>query len=300
MNASYRPLQMPSIGGRGLRRQRERNALLFVLGALLLVLIFLVSRPRIAPAPIADLQKNGVHGVYNLHAKNAELLLYNFRSIEKGKIFRCSRFPHNHRGKLNGKMGLYAAAYFHGEAFDFLRAHNIRTVFLTESKDESYALKGYFQSQAQRTGYRIRLIHHEVSPKSAYTRDERAGKSALRHESAGRSALRQAVQFIQFMKAPDKERDKGAVLLMGDAGKDGVGVIAAAYELWRNTGSASNNELWTQVKERYLVSDVLIGRDKEASKFSSRANCKHPKHNFVCPQSIENLRTDLERIAQVD
>jgi hypothetical protein len=290
MNASYRPLQMPSIGGRGLRRQRERSALLFVLGALLLVLIFLASRPRIAPQPIANLQKNGVHGVYNLHAKNAELLLYNFRAIEDGKVFRCSRFPHNHRGKLNDKMGLYAAAYFHGEAFDFLRARNIRTVFFTESEAESYALKGYFRSQAQRTGYRIRLIHHEVLPKSTYTRDERAGKSALRR----------AVQFIQFMKAPDKERDKGAVLLMGDAGKDGVGVIAAAYELWRNTGSASNDELWAQVKERYLVSDVLIGRDKEASKFSSRANCKHPKHNFVCPQSLESLRTDLERIAQVD
>jgi hypothetical protein len=142
----------------------------------------------------------------------------------------------------------------------------------------------------RRTGYHIRLIHHEVSPKSAYTRGERADGSALR----------QAVQFIRFMKAPDKERDKGAVLLMGDAGKDGVGVIAAAYELWRNTGSASNDELWAQVKERYLVSDVLIGRDKEASKFSSRANCKHPKHKFVCPQSLENLRTDLERIAQVD
>jgi hypothetical protein len=87
---------------------------------------------------------------------------------------------------------------------------------------------------------------------------------------------------------------------MGDAGKDAVGVIAAAYELWRNTGNLPDDKLWAQVKDRYVVSDVLIKRDKEARKFSSRANCKHQQHTFVCPQNIENLRTDLERIAQVD
>lgn len=278
---------MPSLGGRGLRRQRERTALVYVLVALLLIVIFIASRPRIATQPIANLQKNGVHGVYNLHAKNGELLLYNFRAIESGKVFRCSRFPRNHRGRLNGKMGLHAAAYFHGEAFDFLRAHNIRTVFLTENVAESYALKGYFQSQAKRTGYRIRLIHYAVSPEGSYAR-------------AKEGALGRAVQFIQFMKTPGANENKGSVLVMGDAGKDAVGVVAAAYELWRNTGTLETNELWTQVKERYLVSDVLIGRDKEARKFSARATCKHPKHTFVCPQNIENLRTDLERIAQIN
>ena len=290
MNTPHRPLQIPSIGGHGIRRQRQRSVFLWALVALCILLVFAASRPRIAPRPIANLQKNGVHGVYNLHAKNGELLLYNFRAIENGKLFRCSRFPRNHRGQLNGKMGLYAAAYFHGEAFDFLRAHNIHTVFSTESEADSYALKGYLQSQAQRTGHRIRLINYPVTPGRTYAR-------GVGHRE---SALRRAVQFIQSTKELDKDKTEGAVLLMGDAGKDGVGVIAAAYELWRNTGTLPGDELWAQVKKRYVVSDVLINRDKEARKFSSQANCKHKEHVFVCPQNIENLRTDLERIAQVD
>ena len=189
MNTPYRPLQMPSIGGRGLQRQRRRSMILWALAALCALIIFVASRPRIAPRPLANLQKNGVHGVYNLHAKNGELLLYNFRAVETNKVFRCSRFPRNHRSQLNGKMGLSAAAYFHGQAFDFLRSHNIRTVFLTESEVESYALKGYLESQAQRTGHRIRLINYPVPPKQAYARGT----------GERESALRRAAQFIQFM-----------------------------------------------------------------------------------------------------
>jgi hypothetical protein len=99
------------------------------------------------------------------------------------------------------------------------------------------------------------------------------------------------------MKSSD---EPGAVLVLGGSGKDAVGVVAAAYELWRNVGNAPADELWSQVKDRYLVSDVLIKRDKKAMKFASKAACKDLKYTFVCPESIEAMRPDLERIAQMN
>ena len=281
------PLQMPSVGGGRLRRRQWRDALLIGLGLALLLVIYLASRPRVAPQPIANLQKNGVHGVYNVRAKNGELLFFNFRAVDEGKVYRSSGFPRNHRGRLNGKMGLHPAAAFHSEAFDFLRARNIRTVISLDSEKEAATLSGYFDYWAPKKGYRIRLINYPVPPERAYARDK----------SEQQGGLRRAIQIMNFMKS---RSEKGAVLVMGEAGKDAVGVVAAAYELWRNVGHAPADELWTQVLDRYLVSDVLIKRDKKAMKFSSKAKCKGPKYTYVCPESIEAMRLDLERIAQMN
>lgn len=287
MNSSYKPLLMPTIGGRGQRRRRWRDALLISLGVLLVLVIYYASRPRVAPRPIANLQKNGVHGAYNVRSQKGELLLYNFREIEAGKIYRSSRFPYNHRGMLNGKMGVHPASSFSDEAFNFLRAHNIRTVVSLENEKETYAMKGYFDSLAPQKGFRIRVVSYPVTEKLTYSRDTRE-----RH-----GGLRRAIQFIDFIKT---QQEPGAVLLLGDSGKDAVGVVAAAYELWRNVGNTPRDALWNQVKERYLVSDVLIKRDLKAMKVSSKTACKDPKYSFVCPETIEAMRPDLERIAQMD
>lgn len=285
MNSSYKPLPMSAIGGRNLRRRQWRDALLTLLGLALVTTIYLASRPRVAPRPIANLQKNGVHGVYNLHAKNGELLLFNFRAIEEGKLYRCSRFPRNHRSRKDPKK-LEPAAFYNDEAFEFLRARNIRTVIILDNTTEAYGARYYFNRQGKASSYYIRLINYAVPPERVYSRDTRE-----RH-----GGLRAAIEIINELKNPVD----GAVLLMGDSGKDAVGVAAAAYELWRNAGDVPADQLWEQVKERYLVSDVLIKRDKQASKFSKRAACKDNKYTFVCPETIEALRPDLERIAQVD
>ena len=295
MNNFSAPLQMPSVGGRSWRRRQWSNAVFIGLGLLFLLLFFWVARPRVAPQPIANLQKNGVHGVYNLHAKNGELLLFNFRAIEDGKLYRCSRLPLNHRGKLNGKSGLYPAAFFGRETFDFLRARDIRTVISLASENETYAMKGYFEALASQKNQRIRLINYQVPEKLAYSRDIREPQSGLRR----------AIQFIDFMKSHQAQgksqgKSQGAVLVLGDSGKDAVGVVAAAYELWRNIGNAPADQLWEQVKARYLVSDVLIERDKKVLKFASKAPCKNAKYTFVCPETLDVLRPELERIAQMD
>lgn len=286
--APPKPLQLHSMGGRGFRRRQVRDTILIILALVFLAILYLASRPRISDKPIANLKKNGFHGVYNLHAANGELLLFNFRAIEPGKIYRSSGFPRNHRGRLAGKAGIHPAALYNRQAFDFLRSRNIRTVITLDGQQDADAVQGYFEKSANQTGYAIDVIHWAVPSALAYSRDKR--------ELHG--GLRRAIQLIDYMK---NRQGKGAVLIQGEAGKDAVGIAAAAYELWRNTGAAPPDQLWRQVKERYLVSDVLIKRDKEARKFSGpRVICRDKKYTWVCPENLDTLRPDLERIAQVN
>lgn len=282
------PASLPTFGSHGFRARGLRQA--WLAGVILaLALLFLwAARPRVAPHPIRDLQKNGVHGVYNLHAKNGELLLYNFRAIEEGKLYRASEFPRNHRASLGGN--LQQAAFLSREAFDLLRGKRIRVIITLAGPNEYYAEQGYLESYAKQTGYKIRLISLTTSPQLAYVHQSRDGR---------RFGLRTAVEFIDFMK--NQAPKDGAVLLHGYGGKDAVGVVAAAYELWRNAGHADRETLWRQVSERYLVSDTLIKRDKDAAKFAGKPYvCSNAARAYVCPELLESLRPDLERIAQVN
>ena len=282
------PASLPTFGGHGFRARGLRQMALAAMILAALLLFWWISRPRVAPRPIKGLQKNGVHGVYNLHAKNGELLLYNFRAVEAGKLYRSSEFPRNHRSTRGGK--LYPAAYLNKEAFDFLRAKRIRVIVTLSGPDEFYAEQGSLDSYARQTGYKMRLVSLTTSPELAYARQSRDGR---------RFGLRTAVEFIDFMK--NQAPSDGAVLLHGDGGKDAVGVVVAAYELWRNTGHADRDTLWRQVSERYLLSDTLIKRDKEAAKFAGKPySCKSGSRAYVCPELLETLRRDLERIAQVN
>ena len=286
-----RPLpSLPTIGGHGFRLRRLRDALSVAMLLVAVLLFVLISRPRVASHPIKNLQKNGVHGVYTLHASNGELLLYNFRAIEDGKLYRSSGFPRNHRVGTGDAKKLHPAALLHREAFNFLRAKNIRTVVTLNAPEDYYGEQTYLEINGGQTDYKIRLVTLTTAPELAYARGSRDGR---------RFGLRTASEFIDFMKTQAPE--DGAVLLHDDAGKDGVGVVSAAYELWRNVGHGDSDTLWQQVLDRYLVSDTLIKRDKEVSKFAGKPyRCKNGTSAFVCAELLESLRPDLERIAQVN
>ena len=282
--------QLPTLGGGFLRRRRIKDVLLALLGLAIFAILYLAARPRIAPKPIANLDKNGVHGVYTLKNAGGELLLHNFRAIEAGKLYRGSGFPRNHVGVLNGKKGLHPAAALDSTAFDFLRKHNIRVIVTLNDKKDFYAERGYFEYYFRRTDYKIRMVSFITLPDMAYVRGSKADRNF---------GLKTAVQFIRFMK--EQAPADGAVYLHDDSGKDAVGVVAAVYELWRNTGTLPREELWQQVLARYMVSDTLIKRDKDTKKFSGNPiQCKDGTKSYVCPDLLESLRPDMERIAQMN
>jgi len=101
------------------------------------------------------------------------------------------------------------------------------------------------------------------------------------------------------MKAHPPER--GAVYLHDDAGKDAAGIAVAAYELWRNQGRQDPQELWERVLARYMVSNVVIARDREAAGLAGgTVSCPgEAEPGFVCSRWLEAIRPDLERIAQL-
>lgn len=253
------------------------------------------------PRPTAgslDVSRNGVHGVYNLRNKKSELLLYNFRAVEPKVLYRGSGFPRNRRDELAGKVGKHPAAYFDRQVFDFFRARNIRLIVSLNEKSHFYGEKGYFDYWSQKTGYAIDLKSIPIKNGFAYDRDaSRLVKYPMQERWFGLSA---ATEVIRIMKERDK-RD-GAVYIHCDSGKDRTGVVAAAYELWRNQNHPDRDVLWNQVRERYLVSNVVIARDAEAARFSGGKVSKTNKvlsRDFVRAEWIEKLRPDLERIARL-
>lgn len=282
--------KLPTLGGRPALRRRVKDVLLALLGVAIVGFFYQAARPRTAPRPIADLAKNGVHGVYTLKNAEGELLLYNFRAIEEGRLYRGSGFPHNHMGVMDGKKGLHPAAIRDPQAFEFLQAHNVRVVVTLTAPQNYYAERGYFDYYYRRTGHRIRLVSFTTLPDMAYVNGTFNDRNF---------ALKTAVEFIRFMK--EQAPADGAVYLHDDSGKDAVGVVAAVYELWRNAGTAPREELWQQVLARYMVSDTLIKRDKDAMKFAGQPfHCKEGSKAYVCPELLNTLRPDIERIAQMN
>lgn len=245
-----------------------------------------------------DLSRNGVHGVYNLRNKKGELLLYNFRAVEPGVLYRGSGFPRNRRGKLGEKVGKHPAAYFDRQVFDFFRSKNIRRIITLQEQGNFYGELGYFDYWSRKTGFHIDVQAIPIKNGHAYDRDARPLiKYPMKERWFGLSA---AAEFIRIMQKYDK-RD-GAVYIHCDAGKDRTGVVAAAYELWRNQNHPDPEALWKQVRERYLVSNVVIARDPEAARFAGgkvSPDNQVLSRDFVRPEWIEKLRPDLERIAHL-
>lgn len=273
--------------------------LLFVL-----VAVGLAGMPRHSRQPL-DISRNGVHGPYNVKNSKHELLLYNFRAVEPGVVYRGSGFPRDKVVTEGGKTSLVPAAYQDGQAFDFFRKHGIRHIYaLREKDDEFYAEQGYFEHwneywiNQNKPQYTILVTALPVRSGHAYDLDARKLKDFPPDQPP--FGLRAAAKFIGIMKA-HRPQD-GAIYIHDNAGKDTTGIVAAAYELWRNQGVLDRDTLWQQVMARYLVSNTLIGRDPVAAKFAGRKLiCQgEAEPNYVCKRWLEKMRPGLEMIAQLD
>jgi hypothetical protein len=71
--------------------------------------------------------------------------------------------------------------------------------------------------------------------------------------------------------------------------------------MWRNQGRVPREELWSQVMARYLVSNVVIAKDKKAMLFAGGTHAcgAGQPAGFVCAGWLQALRPQLETIAQV-
>jgi hypothetical protein len=252
--------------------------------------VLLLGRPHSAPGAALDLTKNE-DVVPTLRNKKGELLMYNFRAVEKGVLYRSSGFPRNRETTENGQTKKRAAAFADGQLFEFLKKRNIHTIVTMQEMDEYfYPEQGYFQWWQKRDGYKIEVVSMAIKSGHAYDRD-------------AKGALHKVTEFLDFMKA--RKPSDGAVLIHCDAGKDRTGVAVAAYELWRNAGKMDKDELWKQVRNRYLFSNSSIGSDKETSAWAAPQkecrDCGGGKSGpgFVCGEWLDNMRADLELLAQL-
>jgi len=277
-------------------RRSPQAQLMLTLGAVAVVGaimagVFRAGTPRrsVKPLDIAKRGPNDVHGVYNLKGKDGELLLYNFRPVEKGVLYRGSGFVAN-KGK-DIRDG--------GQTFQFLRSKGIRHVISLRKKDDPkkdppifYAEQGYLKYHSEKTGYRITIEQMPVP-------DAEPGKPAPAYKVSRNSALRASAEFIAKMK--ERGPKDGAVYIHCDAGKDRTGVVAAGYEMWRNAGTKDRDALWKQVTERFMVSNTLIARDPKASELAGGLNnCGDGTTGYVCQKWLEKLRPQLETVGQLE
>lgn len=261
---------------------------------LLLVVVFaagigLLGRPHTSPGAALDLTLNEDE-VTSLRNKQGELLLYNFRAVEKGVLYRSSGFPANRSKEEDGKTKKSPAAFADGQLFDLMKARNIHTVVCMLEEERYWAEQGYFDWWQKRSGYKVNVVSLPVKSGHAYDKD-------------ANGSLRAAAKFLDMMKS--RKPEDGAVLIHCDAGKDRTGVAVAIYELWRNQGKMDKDKLWALVRERYLQSNAAIGKDKETAAWAApQKECKdcgqgRSGPGFVCGEWLDQMRADLELLAQL-
>jgi protein-tyrosine phosphatase len=262
---------------------------LWVLALALVAAVLGLGRPHTTPGAALDLTHNEDEVPVLRNAKG-ELLMYNFRAVEPGVLYRSSGFPRNRKIVENGETKKIAAAFADDQVFDFLRKRNIHTIVMMQEQEYFWAEQGYFEWWQKRTGYKVNVVPLSVKAGHAYDQD-----------SGG--ALRASSKFLDMMKA--RKPQDGAVLIHCDAGKDRTGVAVALYELWRNQGKMNKDELWAQVRNRYLASNPAIGSDKETSAWAAPQiecrDCGNGKSGpgFVCGEWLDKLRPNLELLAQL-
>jgi hypothetical protein len=244
----------------------------------------LAARGRPTQASPLPLESEGIEGSANVRDGEGRLVYVNFRTVEPGVLYRAAAFPRNAELAHDGGAPRPAPAAFIGDAvFQFLRARNVRTVVvLFEEQHDFFEEEGYFRFWSERSGYPVSVLWVPVGAGSAYGRDETSG-------------LHAAAEVIALIKR--RGRDGGACFVQGESGKDATGVVAAAYEMWRNWGWTERDTLWNEVLRRYLVSNRILLDVPELG--IAKAPCESRSPSFVCPEWLTRLRPDLERIAQL-
>ena len=149
-----------------------------------------------------------------------ETLLYNFRTVEAGVLYRASDFERALEKDTSRGANRQPIAFQDEQTFVFLRAKNIRHIVALVPQSDFYPEEGYLRYWAERTGYRH---HGDVTcqlPTSRPTRE------------TIRNRIHAAAVLLAIMQS--RGPADGAVLVHGETGKDATGVAAAAYELSRS------------------------------------------------------------------
>lgn len=245
--------------------------------------LWLAGRPRPQRSPL-PLEGDGVEQSANVRDGDGRLTFVNFRTVEAGVLYRGAAFPRNAQvTEQRGVPVAAPAAFADDAAFRFLQARNVRTVVaLFEDQRDFYEEEGYFRFWSDRAGYRITVVWLPVPLADAYGRDETSG-------------LRAGAELISLMK--ERGGAGGAWFVQGESGKDATGIVVAAYETWRNRGWTERDTLWSQVLARYLASNRTLLEVPELG--IAKTPCASRPPSFVCPEWLEGLRPDLERIAQL-
>jgi hypothetical protein len=229
--------------------------------------MFVTSCRSLTGAAPLDLSADGVQGSPVFMNTEGQTLFYNFRAVEPGVLYRASDFNRARAAASPGAADVQPAAFRDGQLFEFLRSHNIHRVVSLLPPPEYYAEEGYFQFWTKRSGYAITTQSLPVSPDDVYGVDDKSGVHA-------------AGEVLALLK--NRKPSDGAVLVHGEAGKDAVGVIAAAYELARTIGQKDDAAAWGDIERRYLASNALAAEAPA-----------------VAAGSLERIRPQLRFIAQL-
>ncbi len=253
--------------------------------AIVVTLVFAACGPSAGTSAALDLSDDGVSDSHVVKNTQGETLLYNFRTVERGVLYRGSDFTRTPGKDASGAPSGQPVAFQDEQTFFFLRAMNIRHVVSLVPASDFYAEEGYFRYWTERTGYAVTATSLPVAADQAYGRTDR-------------SSLHAAGELLDIMKR--HRAQDGAVLVHGEAGKDATGVVAAAYELWRSAGRADENATWLRVVQRYQASNALLSQELRSGAIAAGpAACEENGPNYVCAKSLDVLRNDLMFLAKL-
>jgi hypothetical protein len=217
-------------------------------------------------APL-DLSNDGVQGSAVVVNPEGQTLVYNFRAVEPGVLYRASDF---NRARPAGDAGAQPAAFKDGQLFNFLKSLNVHHVISLLAPPEYYAEEGYFKYWTEHGGYTI------TTQSVAVGRDDVYGTN-------DRSAVHAAAELLAAIR--HRKPEDGAVLIHGEAGKDAVGVMAAAYELARTVDRVDDGTAWNGVVRRYIASNTYA--------------VPQPESAAVTAASLERIRPQLMFLARL-
>ena len=247
--------------------------------------IVAVGRPAIPSSPPLDLSDDGIYGPDVVRNAAGETLLYNFRTVEPGVLFRGSDVLRTTTKNASRDAGSQPLAFRDEQLFFFLRTMKIRQVVSLVATPDFYVEDGYLRYWSERTGYTVKAISLPVEPGHAYGRDDRSG-------------LHAAAELLHILK--DRRPMDGALFVHGEAGTDGTGIVVAAFELWRTYGRSGEDAAWQRLLQRYLASNRLLATDAGvAAMAGEKAPCAGGVLNYVCAEQLERLRGDLLFLAKL-